>query len=83
MAGTKISIESFLADPPALILTNIGKELTGESLIGLYQLISGNIEYVASNLGRGQHRNLAFTMTAEDYLSQTSYAFVTLHNPGN
>ena len=38
---------------------------------------------VASNLVGGRHGNLALTMTKEEYLSQTGYAFVPPHNPVN
>ena len=37
---------------------------------------------MASNLGVGRHGLLALTMTAEDYLDQTSHVFILPHNPG-
>ena len=38
---------------------------------------------VVSNLGRGQHRHLTLMMIAEEYMKQTDYAILPLHNPGN
>ena len=37
---------------------------------------------MASNLGVGWYGVLALTMTAEDYLDQTSHVFILPQNPG-
>ena len=63
------------------ILLKIGGDPTREALIELHQLISGNAASVASNIGGGRHGHLALTMTKEDYLAQTYYAFVPPYNP--
>ena len=65
------------------ILPNIGRDPTRESLIELHRLISGNLAPVALNLRVGRHRHFNLTMIAEDYIAQTGYKFVTLHNPGD
>ena len=70
-------------DFPIPILPKIVGEPTRESLIDLHQLISGNAAYVVSNLEGGRHGYLTQTITAKEYMSQTGYAFVPLHNPGD
>ena len=63
------------------ILLRIGGDPTREALIELHQIISGNAASVASNIGGGRNGHLALTMTNEDYLAQTYYAFVPPYNP--
>ena len=60
------SVEGFLVDLLTLILPNIGKDMTREDLIGLHQLISGNVALVTSNLGRCRPGHLVLMMTVED-----------------
>ena len=83
MAWKTISVEGVLEDFPTPIIPMIRKEPTRETLIYLHQLISGNEACVASNLGVIRHGYLTLTITAKEYISQTGYAFVPLHNPGN
>ena len=83
MAGAPSSVKGVLANFATPILTNIGRNLTSESLIDLHVLISGNATFVASNLGGGQNGNLALTMTAKEYTEQMGYSFVPPHNPVN
>ena len=64
------------------ILPKIGGEPTREGIIDIHQLISGNVAFVASNLGRGRHGHRTLTMTAEEYMEQTGFEFVLPHNPG-
>ena len=63
------------------ILPKIVVEPTREYFIGIYWLISGNAESVASNLGGGRHVHLALTVTAEEYLTHMSHAFIPPQNP--
>ena len=51
-------------------------------IIKLHRTTSRNVDSVASDLGQVQHSQLDLTMTAEDYLAQTSHAFSSPHNPG-
>ena len=81
--GKTISVEGVLADFPTPIISKIGGEPKGEALVKLHRLISGNTTFLALNLGGGCHGHLALTMTAEDYMAQTGYAFVPPHNTGN
>ena len=83
MVGTSNSTEGVFMDFLTQILLNIGRDTTREALIELHHLISGNAASVASNIGGGWHRHIALTMTEEDYLAQTDYAFVPLYNPGD
>ena len=46
-------------------------------------MINDKAAFVESNLVGGQHGHLALTMTAEDYMEQTLFAFVPPHNPGD
>ena len=71
MAGETISVKGVLSDFLTPILPKIGRYPTRESLIELNRLTSGNAAYVASNLGGGQLRHLALTITAEDYMAHT------------
>ena len=45
--------------------------------------MGGNAASVASNLRGGRHGHLALTITAEDYMEQTGFAFVPPHNSGD
>ena len=68
MEGAMSSIDRVLTDFLKSILQKISGEPTREGFIEIHQLISGNVESVASNLGRGQHGHLTLTMTAEEYM---------------
>ena len=83
MTGATSSAEGVLADILVPILLKIGGETTREGLIEIHQLISGNAAYVASNLGGGQHRHVAMTMTAMDYMEHTGLSLVPPHIPGD
>ena len=83
MSGATIIVEGVLVEFLTLIITNIVGEPTIESLTALHQLISGNAAYVVSNLEGCRHGYLTQTITSKEYISQTGYAFVPLHNPGN
>ena len=83
MEGATRSVEGVLADFLTLILPNIDGEPEREGLINIHILISGNAVSVALNTGGGQHGHLALTMTAEDYMEHTEFAFVPPHNPGD
>ena len=83
MAGGGISVKTVLSDDQTPILPNIGGEPTREELIYLHQLISGNVESMASNLIGSHHGHFDMTMTADEYKTQTEFAFVPPHNPGN
>ena len=83
IAGAKTSVEGFLANFPSPILLKIDWELTIQRIIDLHRLISGNAASVSLNLKGGRHEHLALTTTHEDYASQTGFAFVPLHNPGD
>ena len=82
MAGATSSVEGFLVDFQAPIIPKIGREQTREALINLYQLVSGNLASVVSNLGGGRHGHIALTMTGEGYTAHTGNEFVPPHNPG-
>ena len=81
--GATGSINGVLEDFTAPILPNIGGEPTREALINLHRLIIGNMASMALNLGGGWHGHLTLTTTADEFMEQTSYAFVPPHNPGN
>ena len=66
-----------------LVQPNIGRDPTRESLIRLHQLIVENAVSVALNLKGGRNVHLALTISAEDYMAPTGYAFLSLHNPGD
>ena len=83
MAGATISVEGVLAYFPTPIIPKIDGERTREGFIKIHQLISENAASVASNLGGGQHGHLTLTMTAGEYMEQTGFAFVQMHNPDN
>ena len=53
MAGARISVKGVLADFLTPILPKINGYPTREGLIDIHRLISGNAEYVASNLRGG------------------------------
>ena len=76
-------VKVVLADFLTPILLKIHREPTREGLIDIHQLIGGNMASVALNLGGGQHRHLALSMTSEEYMEQTGFAFVLTHNPGD
>ena len=46
-------------------------------------MISETVMSVASNLGGGQHKNLALTMMVGEYMEQRGLEFVLPQNPGN
>ena len=81
MVGIANSTKGVFMDLLTQILLKIGGYPTREALIELHQLISGNAASVASNIGGGRNGHLALTMTNEDYLAQTYYAFVPPYNP--
>ena len=81
MTRTTSIIEGVFAYFTTPILTKIGREPTRESLVKIHCLISGNVPCVASNLGGGQHRHLALTITTKDYMAHMGYVFVPSHNP--
>ena len=83
MAGTTSSLRGVFVDFLTPKLPNIGREPKIEALIKLHILISGNVASVASNLGEFQNGHLTLTMTEEDYMAKTGYAFVSPHNPGH
>ena len=83
MAGPEISVEGVLAYFLMPILPNIDGEPTRERLIDLHLLISGNAVSVASNLRGGRHRYLVLKMMDEEYMTQTGFAFVPPHIPGD
>ena len=83
MAGATSSVEGFLTDFPTHILPNIRGELTREGPIFLHRLVSGNATSVVLNLRGGRHGHLTLTMTADEYKTQTEFAFVPPHNPGD
>ena len=83
MAGATISFKGVFADFLTHILLKITIEPTREGLININLLISGNVASVALNLGGGRHGNLALSMTAEEYMEQTGFAFLPLYNPGD
>ena len=82
MAGTTSIIKGVLADFLTLILPKIGGDPRREALIELHWLISVNLESGESNLGGGPNGHLTLTITAQYYMAQTGYAFVTPHNSG-
>ena len=81
--GATISVWGVLPDFRTPILPNIGGEPTREGLIEIHQLISGNAESLALNLGGGRQGHLSLTITAKEYMEQTEFVFVPMHNPGN
>ena len=83
MLGTTSSSERFLADFPTPMIPKIGGDPTKEALIKLNQFVSINTASVALNLTGVWHIHLTLTITAEEYMAHTGYAFVPPHNPGN
>ena len=83
ITGATISTKEFLMDFPTPIILKIGGEPTREALIGLHRSISGNVASVASKLRGGWNGHNALVITAKEYMEQTGYMFVPLHNPGN
>ena len=83
MAGTTTSAKGVLADFPTPILSKIRGEPTGEGLIELNLSISGNAASVSSNLGGARNGHVALTLTSKDYGTQTGFAFVPPHSPGD
>ena len=83
MAGSTSIVEVVLADFPTSILPNIGREPKREVLIKIHRLISGNVVSVSYNLGGGQHGHLKMTMTDEEDMEQTGFAFLPPPNPGD
>ena len=81
MTGTANSAEGVLLDFLMTILPKIVGEPTRESIINIHRLISENAAYVAPNLGGGRHVYLVLTITTENYLAQTGYTVVPIHNP--
>ena len=68
MAGATISAKGVLTDFLTPTPPKIGGEPTKEGLMDIHRLISGNVASVASNLGGGQHGNIALKMTSEEYV---------------
>ena len=83
ISGAKRSNKVVLADFLTPILPKIFGEPTRELLINLHILISMSAACAASNLRGGWHRHLILTMSSEEYMEQTGYAFVLPHNPGD
>ena len=83
MAGATSSVEGVLAGFQTPILPKIDRELEIQGLADIHQLISGNVAYVASNLGGGRHGHLALMMTDKEYMEQTGFAFFAPQNPGD
>ena len=81
MVGATSIIKGFFANFPMLILPKIGRNMTRESLIELHRLINRNASSMASNLGGSRNGNLTLTMTTEDYMAHTGYAFFHLITP--
>ena len=81
MLGATSSVEGVLKDFQTKILPKISGEPTREALIDLYELISGNEASMASKFIGGRHGHFVLTMTAEEYMEHTGYAFVPTHNP--
>ena len=83
MAGAMSSIDGVLAEFQTPILPKIDAVSTREGLIYLHQLVGGNAVFVALSLGEGRNVHLALIMTDEEYRSQTGFAFLPTHNPGD
>ena len=83
ITGKTRRVEGVLPDLLTPILTKIGGDPMIYSLIELHRLISENIVSEVSNLRRRQNGDPALAMTADNYMEQTGYLFVPLHNPGN
>ena len=83
MAGETSIVNGVLTDFLTPVIPKIGGEPTIEGLIKIHLFISGNVVSVASNLGGSQHVHLALTTTAEEYLEQTGFVFVSPDNPGD
>ena len=76
MVGAKSSGKGFLADLPTPILPKTENRQEKD----LSRCIDAS---VASKFGGVQHIHLALTMTDEDYMEHTVFAFVKPHNPDN